>query len=187
MRSSGHQADGALLLLADDDDRVRTLFAALLRTTPGIGTVVEAGDGEQAVDVACEQRVDIAVLDLIMPRLDGVEVAAALRCLQPSLPIALHSSDPERLRRRAEALDLPLFDKLDFDRLLEWVAATVGGGDAARAPTAEKRDLCCTLCGYGIVSRALPARCPMCGGDARWTQPAAWSSRRASLHQRLAS
>ena len=66
-------------------------------------------------------RLDIAVLDLNMPRLNGIDTAVRLRSLQPSLQIALHSSDPELLRQRAAGLDLPLFDKLDFDHLIDWV------------------------------------------------------------------
>ncbi len=56
-----------------------------------------------------------------MPRLDGLEAALRLRALQPSLRIALHSSDPYALRERARGLDMPLFDKLDADRLIDWV------------------------------------------------------------------
>jgi CheY-like chemotaxis protein len=114
-------AAGIRVLLADDHKGVRTLLATLLRATAGVGSVIEANDGAEAVELGCEQRLDVAALDLSMPHLDGVEVAIRLHALQPSLRIALHSSDPELLRRRAGGLELPLFDKIDFDRLLEWV------------------------------------------------------------------
>jgi CheY-like chemotaxis protein len=185
-------AAGIRVLLADDHKGVRTLLATLLRATAGVGSVIEANNGAEAVELGCEQRLDVAVLDLNMPRLDGVETAIRLHALQPSLRIALHSSDPELLRRRADGLELPLFDKIDFDRLLEWVerqardARAAGERDAHLAPMARKVDLCCSRRNYGIVSRTPPARCPMCGGDASWTEPRGWSSRRTALPERLA-
>lgn len=166
------------------------MFATLLRAADGVGAVMEAEDGAEAVDLARQRRLDVAVLDLNMPRLDGVEAALLLLALQPSLQIALHSSDPELLRQRAAGLELPLFDKLDLDRLLAWVERQVEeASDAnghARAPRmAPKLDLCCSLCGYGIVSRLPPARCPMCGGAPEWAEPFGRASRRAALHEGL--
>jgi CheY-like chemotaxis protein len=183
-------AVGARLLVADDDPRVRTLLVTLLRATPGVTSIVEAEDGAEAVELARTRRLDIAVLDLMMPRLDGVEAALRLRALQPSLKIALHSSDPELLHQRAAGLDLPLFDKLNSDRLLAWVErqaekASAAEGDAPVASMAPKRDLCCNACGYGIVSRLPPARCPMCGANA-WVEPRHCTSRGAPIDERLA-
>jgi CheY-like chemotaxis protein len=184
-------ASGARVLVADDDPGVRTMFATLLRATAGVTSVIEAEDGAEAVDMAREQRLDVVVLDLNMPRLDGVAAARRLRALQPSLAIALHSSDPELLRERAAGLGLPLFDKLDFDRLLTWLErqteeASAARGKGAVARMAPKLDLCCSLCGYGIVTRLPPARCPMCGGAPEWAEPLGWASRRAALQRRLA-
>ena len=183
-------ASGARLLLADDDARVRALLAPLLRAAAGVGSVVEAEDGVEALALARTGRIDIAVLDMNMPRLDGIEAARCLRALQPTLPIALHSSNPELLHQRAADLELPLFDKIDSDRLLAWVEqqgeASAGHGDETVAALARKRDLCCDRCGYGIVSRVPPTLCPMCGGNADWADPPSWRSRRAALHERRA-
>lgn len=192
MRISDAPAAGAPLLVADDDHVVRTLFATLFRATAGIASVIEAEDGAVAVELARERRLDIAVLDLNMPRLDGVEAALQLRTLQPSLRIALHSSDPELLRQRAAGLELPLFDKVDFESLLAWVEqqakeACGADGHAHMSQMTPKLDLCCSHCGYGIVSRLPPARCPMCGADAVWAEPLAWKSDRAALHERRAA
>ena len=183
-------ASGVRLLLADDDAGVRAFLATLLRAAAGVGSVVEAADGTEAVALARGGGLDVAVLDMNMPRLDGVEAASRLRALQPTLPIALHSSDPELLRQRAAGLELPLFDKIDFDRLLSWVEQQAKASAAHRRQTvarlARKLDLCCDRCGYGIVSRLPPTRCPMCGGDTVWSKPTSWSSRRAALNERRA-
>ena len=160
---------------------------------PGVTSVIEAKDGGEAVELARKHRVEVAVLDLNMPHLDGVAAALRLYELLPSVRIALHSSDPELLRQRAAGLDLPLFDKADFDRLVTWVERQALNGSAAEdrhglvAPLARKVDLCCGGCGYGIVSRTPPARCPMCGGEATWTAPLSWTSRRAALREQRAS
>ena len=164
------------------------MFARLLRATAGVASVVEAADGVEAVELAGARRLDIAVLDVNMPRLNGIDTAVRLRSLQPSLQIALHSSDPELLRQRAAGLDLPLFDKLDFDQLIAWVQrhATTASGSGQAAPLVRKADLRCSMCGYGIVSRTRPVRCPMCGVAAVWVEPLGWLSRRAQLNERLA-
>jgi DNA-binding NarL/FixJ family response regulator len=61
------------VLIADDHPVVRGGLAALLGTLPGIEVVAQAGDGEAAVREAVLTKPDVAILDLRMPRLDGVE------------------------------------------------------------------------------------------------------------------
>jgi two-component system NarL family response regulator len=120
-RSAGAPTRGIRVLVVDDDDAVRSLFATLLREAAGVSSVLEAKDGAEAVELGRENQLQVAVLDLNMPRLDGVEAALKLRALQPSLQIALHSSDPELLRQRAAGLGMPLLDKVEFERLVDWV------------------------------------------------------------------
>jgi CheY-like chemotaxis protein len=59
---------GARVLLVDDDRRVRATFATLLRPTAGVASVVEAADGAEAVELGGARHLDIAVLDMNMPR-----------------------------------------------------------------------------------------------------------------------
>jgi CheY-like chemotaxis protein len=119
---------GIRVLVADDDAGVRSLLRTLLGTVEGVSSVLAVEDGAQAVQVARGVRIDVAVLDLNMPRLDGVEAARMLLALQPSMRIALHSSDPHDLHARAHGLKLPLRDKLDVDSLLEWVESQAVSG-----------------------------------------------------------
>jgi CheY-like chemotaxis protein len=185
-------ASGVRVLVADDDPALRSLLAKLLGAAVGVTSVIEAADGAAALELARKHRVEVVVLDLNMPNLDGVEAALRLHELQPSLRILLHSSDPELLRQRAAGLELPLFDKADFDGLINWVERQANETSATQnehapvAPIARKVDLCCSTCGYGIVSRTPPARCPMCGGEATWTASLSWTSR-AALRERRAS
>ena len=189
--SAAAPVTGIRVLVADDDARVRSLLATLLRAATGGASIIEAKDGVEAVTRGRQENVDVAVLDLNMPRMSGVEAALKLGALRPSPRIALHSSDPVLLRQHAAALELPLFDKVDFERLREWVElqaadARTAGGSRRVAPMARRLDLCCSECGYGIVCRTPPERCPMCGGEAGWNEPRGARARRAALDERLA-
>ena len=176
---------GLRVLVADDDARFRSLVATLLRQAAGVSSVLEAKDGAQAVQLGRDLRVHATVLDLNMPRVDGVEAALMLRSLQPSMRIALHSSDPESLRARAGGLGLPLFDKIELERLIEWVDRQPGSRSSEAslkvATLARRVELHCSRCGYGIVSRTPPAHCPMCRTRASWAEPSQGVSQSAAL------
>jgi DNA-binding NarL/FixJ family response regulator len=61
------------VVLADDQELVRSGFAALLRAEDGIEVVGEAADGLQAVGMAIRNRPDVILMDIRMPGLDGIE------------------------------------------------------------------------------------------------------------------
>jgi CheY-like chemotaxis protein len=177
------------VLVADDDEGVRAHFVSLLGDATGIASTLEAEDGAEAMQVGLQLRPEIAVLDLNMPRLSGVEVAQTLSALQPSMRIALRSSNPNDLRARAGGLGIPLFDKLECDRLVHWVETQARSCRpcteepvAAVSALQRRRDLTCLLCGYGIVSRKPPERCPMCQVDAAWTASRSRSAQKTAAH-----
>ena len=66
-----------VVLVADDDDDILLLVTTRLRRD-GF-SVIQARDGDEALDLALEHRPDIAVLDIGMPGLDGLEVVRAIR------------------------------------------------------------------------------------------------------------
>lgn len=67
------------LLLADDENLIRSAIAALLSMEDDLEVVAQAASGPEAVAAALHHRPDVAVLDLQMPGLDGIAVSEALR------------------------------------------------------------------------------------------------------------
>lgn len=79
------------ILLADDHGIVRRGMRALLETEPGIEVVGEAADGREALRLCEELQPDIAILDVAMPQLNGLDVASqAIRRL-PQLKVIILS------------------------------------------------------------------------------------------------
>jgi DNA-binding NarL/FixJ family response regulator len=73
------------VLLADDQRLVRESLGTMLGLLDGIELVATASDGEEAVALAAEHRPDVVLMDLRMPRVDGIEAIARLRDTQPDV------------------------------------------------------------------------------------------------------
>jgi two-component system, cell cycle sensor histidine kinase and response regulator CckA len=87
----GHEAGREHVLVVDDEPSVRRFAARVLRDE-GFG-VHEAGDGMEALDMvrAYSQDLSVVVSDIVMPRLNGVELLEFLSSLRPALPVLLMS------------------------------------------------------------------------------------------------
>jgi DNA-binding NarL/FixJ family response regulator len=73
------------VLLADDHPMVRRGLRMVLDAEPDIEVVAEAGDGAEAVQLATVGEIDLALLDVAMPRMTGLQAAAELRRRKPEL------------------------------------------------------------------------------------------------------
>ena len=93
------------LLIADDQALVRGALAALLDLEPDLEVVSEVGRGDEVVDAARTTKPDVALLDVEMPGLDGIEAATALRSLLPGVRVLMVTTfgRPGYLRRAMEA------------------------------------------------------------------------------------
>ncbi|MGW4115512.1 response regulator [Actinosynnema sp. NPDC004786] len=77
------------VLLADDHALVRRGVRLILDGEPDLTVVAEAGDGAEAIEKARAERPDLAILDIAMPRLTGLQAARELSRLQPELRILI--------------------------------------------------------------------------------------------------
>jgi len=77
------------VLLADDHAIVRNGVAQILNEERGMGVVAEAADGEQAVELFARIRPDVALVDLRMPKLEGVQVVEQIREQFPDAAIVI--------------------------------------------------------------------------------------------------
>ncbi len=93
------------LLIADDQALVRGALAALLDLEPDLEVVSEVGRGDEVIAAAQASKPDVALLDVEMPGLDGIEAAAALRAAVPGVRILMVTTfgRPGYLRRAMEA------------------------------------------------------------------------------------
>jgi len=71
--------DTIRILVVDDHHIVRQGLAALLKTVPGFEVLAEASDGEQAVELFRKHRPDVTLMDLRLPKLNGVDAIARIR------------------------------------------------------------------------------------------------------------
>jgi len=87
---------GVRILLVDDHPMFRRGLVEAIAADSGLHVVGEAGSGEEALDFLRSTRVDVAVLDVTLPKMDGLELAARLLGLKPPVGVVLltmHNSE----------------------------------------------------------------------------------------------
>jgi DNA-binding NarL/FixJ family response regulator len=89
------------VILADDDEGYLESLRLLVEQQPGLSVVATAHDGLQAIEAVDEFHPDAIVIDLHMPRLDGVSAVARLRRDHPNLCMIALTGDAEPTLHRA--------------------------------------------------------------------------------------
>jgi NarL family two-component system response regulator LiaR len=80
------------VVIAEDHDIVRKGIRVLLSMAPGIEVVGEADDGREAVRQVMDLRPDVTLMDLVMPRMDGIEAIQSIMAEQPEARILVLTS-----------------------------------------------------------------------------------------------
>jgi DNA-binding NarL/FixJ family response regulator len=150
------------VLLADDQRLVRESLGMLLGLLGGIELVATASDGEEAVALAAEHRPQVVLMDLRMPRLDGIEATRRLReCLPDVRVIALTTfADDESvlgaLRAGARGYLTKDASGEDIRSAIELVAA----GEAALDPAVQHHVVAAVAGDSGVVPGSADATLP---------------------------
>ena len=129
--------------VVDDQELVRSGFVVLLRSSPDIEVVGEAGDGQEAWDLCRRTSPDVVLMDVRMPRMGGLEatrrIMADPRCASTHV-LVLTTFDQDELVHEALRSGASGFLLKDTRpaQLLEAVAV-VAAGDALLAPSVTRR------------------------------------------------
>ncbi|MDX2968468.1 response regulator transcription factor [Kribbella solani] len=152
------------VVLADDEAMVRAGVGAILGTDDQIDVVAEAADGAEAVDAVLKHRPDVAVLDIRMPRMDGLAAGAEIRRICPDTAVVilttfsedayiaralgdgasgflLKSGDPRELIAglKAVAEGAAYLSPRVAQRVIAELSSGAGGGAMARAAAAKEQ------------------------------------------------
>ena len=118
------------ILLADDHGVVRRGLRTLVETDPSMAIVAEASDGLEAVRLCAETRPDVAIFDVAMPKLNGIDAAAQAIKHQADLKVILlsmHSDESYIVRGLAAGARGYLLKEATDDDLLTAIRTVASG------------------------------------------------------------
>jgi DNA-binding NarL/FixJ family response regulator len=135
------EASPIRILIVDDHAIVRQGFAALLKTVPGFEVVGEASDGQEAVEAFRKLRPDVTLMDLRLPKLNGVEAIARIRGDSPGARIIVlttYDGDEDIYRAMQAGAKGYLLKGMDLRELTEAVRTVHAGKSRIPSQVAEK-------------------------------------------------
>jgi DNA-binding NarL/FixJ family response regulator len=118
------------VLLADDHGIVRRGLRSLLETERGLEVVGEAADGLEAIRLTGELKPDVLILDIGLPRLNGIDVAARVQKLDPApwvIVLTMHTDESYILRALAAGARAYLLKDATDEDLLPAIHAAARG------------------------------------------------------------
>jgi DNA-binding NarL/FixJ family response regulator len=131
------------VLVADDQALVRVGFCGIIAATPGLAVVGEAGTGAEAVDMARATRPDVALMDVRMPAMDGIEATRQItadprtRDVRVLILTTFDLDEYVYAALRAGASGFLLKDTMPADLLN--AIRVIAAGDALLAPSVTRR------------------------------------------------
>jgi DNA-binding NarL/FixJ family response regulator len=145
---AGHQAESSAaepkkirVLIADDHVTVLEGLAAMIGRQPDMAVVAEAADGQEAIDLWLTHRPEVTLLDLRMPKRDGVDVIEEIRKRDPSARIIVlttYATDTEVLRAIKAGTKAYLLKDARREELLDCIRRVNRGETCIPASLVEK-------------------------------------------------
>lgn len=129
------------ILVVEDHHVVRQGLVALIKTVPDMSVVAEAADGLQAVELFRQHRPDVAIMDLRLPTMSGVEAIAAIRRDHPNARIIVLTTfegDEDIFRALQAGARGYLLKDMFGDELMEAIRAVHAGKTRIPAPVAQR-------------------------------------------------
>jgi len=122
--------DAIRVMVVDDHDVVRAGLRTLLESEHGIEVVAEAADGDQAVEEALRVRPDVILMDITMPRTDGLQATRRLRSLCPDcmvLTLTVHEDKEYFMAMLAAGASGYITKQAAADELVAAIRAVAAG------------------------------------------------------------
>jgi excisionase family DNA binding protein len=123
-RQQAAMSRSTTILVVDDEPAIRELMVVALATQAR--DVLTAGSGEEAVAIVKRSAVDLVVLDLAMPGMNGVDTFRAIRSLRPTLPVLIVTGYPDS-DLMAQVLEIGPFTVISKPMNLAQIQKTVHG------------------------------------------------------------
>lgn len=129
------------ILIADDHGVVREGLKRLLESTSPLWTVSEAGSGFQALELLRREPFDLAIFDLSMPGMSGLDLLRRVRADQPRLPVlmlSMHAEDQYALRAYKAGANAYVTKDAATNELIDAVRKVASGGIYVSRSLAER-------------------------------------------------
>ena len=129
------------ILLSDDHPLLRQALKSLLEKEDDFEIVAEAGDGEEAARLAIELRPDVVIMDISMPKLDGLEATRQIKAACPKtavLALTVHNDDQSILEILQAGAAGYLVKSVFGDEVVQAIRAVVAG-DMVLSPSIGQR------------------------------------------------
>jgi two-component system OmpR family response regulator len=117
------------LLICEDDPRVRQTLSRVAGSQSDLEVVAAVERGEDAIDAALEETLDVIVMDVHLPTIDGIEVIRRLRDQGVDTPVLVLSAD-DRAAVRAQDFDNVSFLSKGSSGAIEVLAAIRGSAES---------------------------------------------------------
>jgi DNA-binding NarL/FixJ family response regulator len=133
--------DAVTVVVADDQSAVREGLVLLLGTLPGIAVIGEAEDGEAAVEAVAAKNPRVVLMDLNMPRCDGVEATRRIRASHPQTQVVVLTtySDDESIIGALQAGALGYLTKDATRAEIGRAVLAAAAGQAVLDPAVQQR------------------------------------------------